>query len=117
MNEFKQNIQEWVKLDNIISEYNNKIKNIKAQRVKLTESLHNQAQHLNILDTNICISDGKLKIQTLKQYQALTLHFIEKCIADCLSSPETVMKIMGHIKESRQVKYREDIKRLKYKTT
>lgn len=115
MNDFKHNIQEWVKLDNMILEYNNKIRNIKTQKVKLTESLYKQAQYLDVLDTNICISDGKIKFQTLKQTKALTLHFIEQCLTDCLSSPSTVQKIMEHIKESRQFKYRDDIKRLTYK--
>lgn len=117
MNDFKHNIQEWVKLDNIILEYNEKIKLAKTKKIKLTESLYKQADTLDILDTNICISDGKLKFQKLKQTQALTLQFVEQCLTECLSSPITVQQIMDHIKESRQIKYREDIKRLTFKTT
>ena len=57
------------------------------------------------------ITDGNLKFQTRKQPAALTLTFIEKCLSDCISNEDHVKQILHYIKEKRESKYINELKR------
>lgn len=117
MDTFKNSIKQWVILDNQLKEYNEKSKIVREKKKEIMQSLYLQADSNNLLDTTIAISDGRLKFQKIKQQQALTLNFIEECLHDCIENEYTVEKIMSHIKNSREVVLREDIKRISNKTT
>lgn len=116
MDTFKRNIKEWVLLDNQLKEYSEKCKIIREKKKDVMQSLYSQADSNNLLDTTIAISDGQLKFHRIKQQQSLTLNYIEECLHDCISNESTVENIMLHIKQSREVVFREDIKRIPNKT-
>ena len=117
MDTFKTNIKQWVMLDNQLKEYNEKSKILREKKKELVQSLYSQADSSNLLETTIAISDGRLTFRKIKQQQALTLDYIEGCLHNCISNESTINKIMSHIKHSREISFREDIKRVLNKTT
>jgi len=117
MDTFKNNIKQWVMLDNQLRECNEKSKMIREEKNNLMQLLYSQADTNNLLETTIAISDGRLRFQKVKIRQALTLNYIEECLHDCISNEDTVESIMTHIRDSREDVFREDIKRFPNKTT
>ena len=44
-------------------------------------------------------------------YVTIILKYIQKCLTECISDENTVEKLMDYIKEKREVKYQNGIKR------
>ena len=78
---------------------------------ELSEKLLEYASDNNLTHKIIEITDGNLKFQTRKQPSALTFTFIEKCLSDCISNEDHVKQILHYIKERRESKYINELKR------
>ena len=57
------------------------------------------------------ISDGRIKFALVKNVRPLTLQYVKQCLTEKIENPETVDKLMNHIKSNRDYTYTEDIKR------
>ena len=57
------------------------------------------------------ISDGNLKFTTVKVTTPLTFKFIEKCLNEIINNSKQVEQIINYLKEKRENKYVEEIKR------
>ena len=69
---------------------------------------------LNLKDfivNNVKITDGKLKFTTVKVQPPLTFKFIQLCLSEIITEEEKVNYIINYIKEKRETKYVEEIKR------
>lgn len=111
MNDFQKHIKTWVQLDNKIQEINHGLKELRDQRSDLGIQLYDYA-HDNELETaTIKISDGKLKFQTTKTMQSISLGLVETCLQDCLKDDTQVSSIIAYIKEARSVKMNRDVRR------
>ena len=104
-------IQEWVTYDNQLKNYNNKVKQLRSKRNELTEYIFDYAEKNNLQNAVIEISDGKLKFQNVKQTSPLNFKFLEKCLNECINDTESVKNIIAYIKQKRDIKYYNDIKR------
>ena len=104
-------IQSWVKLDNDINIHKNKMKELRSQRNDLTEAIFDYAERNNIQNAVIEISDGKLKFQNTKQISPLNFKFLEKCLLECIQDENILKNIIENIKNKRDVKYSNEIKR------
>lgn len=111
MDDFQKQIKTWVQLDNKIQELSHGLKELRDQRNDLGIQLYDYA-HDNELETaTIKISDGKLKFQTTKTMQSISLGLVETCLQDCLKDDKQVASIMAYIKDARSVKINRDVKR------
>lgn len=108
---FEDKIKNWVLADNEIKTYTENLKELKKTRQALTNELQEYIETHELKNAVIQISDGKLKCQQVKAVQPLTLKYIKDCLGQCISNTETVDKLMEYIKEHRDVKYSEEIKR------
>lgn len=113
MEKFKLDIKNWVQIDNIITEKNNELKEMKLQKQELYDNIMTYVEENNLDTTTISISDGSLKFNKNKQIQPLTLSFVKSCLTDLIDSEEQVDVIMKHIKSSRTYKLTNEIKRYK----
>jgi hypothetical protein len=104
-------IQEWVNYDNQIKAHNIKMKELRSKKNQLTESIFDYAEQNNLQNAVIEISDGKLKFQNVKQTNPLNFRFLETCLNECIDNEEHVKNIIKYIKQKREVKYYNDIKR------
>lgn len=109
--EFQNDIKQWVELDNQIRKVNDSVKILRTQRSELNDKINSYVNDNDIKHAVININDGRIKFQNVKVTQPLTLKFIKECLCDCISSEESVEMIMNHIKDKREVKYVEEVKR------
>ena len=109
---FEKQVQDWVNVDNQIKTLGNKMKELREIKN------NNEISILKYIETNklnkatINISDGILKFTDTKQVAPLTLKYVKECLEKCIKNTEQVDYVMNIIKESREVKYNTDIKRI-----
>ena len=108
---FENNIKTWITYDNEIKELNNKLKKLREQKNNLTNDIFNYANEKNIINKNIKINDGNLRFTTVKVTSPLTFKFITNCLSEIINNPEQVKQIIDYLKEKRENKYVEEIKR------
>ena len=108
---FEDNIKKWVQLDNQIKLYNDRIKSLREQKSELTENLFSQAQENDYENAVIQITDGKLKFSNTKVQAPLTFKYIEEILSSTVANPKAREEIIKRLKDSREVKYTQEIKR------
>ena len=108
---FESNIKQWVGYDNQIKDLNNKMKILRENKNNLSNDIFNYVKEKNINDSIIKISDGKLKFAAVKVQAPITFKFLEKCLNEIISEKDKVDQIIKYIKENRETKYVEEIKR------
>lgn len=108
---FENTIQKWVSIDNQIKIYNEKLKSLREEKSNLNEILLRQGTTNNLLNNTIQISDGKLKFVTTKISPPLTFKYVEKSLGDIIKNEAQVKKIMEYLKNHRDIKNIQEIKR------
>lgn len=108
--DFADKVKKWVLLDSqlrIINEKINKIRNMKHEIANDICNCMNEKKNNKIM-----ISDGELKIYEKKEYSPLTYSHVEKCLAELITDKEKVDYIIQYIKNKRETKMVQDIKRI-----
>ena len=108
---FEQQIKEWVQIDNQLKILNEKTKSLREQKNSLNENIINYANKNNILNSQIQISDGKLKFTNTKVASPLTFKYLEKSLGEVIRNENQVKQIMEYIKKKREIKTISEIKR------
>jgi|TARA_R110001599_G_scaffold113994_2_gene279521 hypothetical protein len=108
---FETKIKEWVNIDNQIKHQHDKLKQLREEKNNLNVDLNSYIEKNELNNAIIQISDGSLKYNTLKSTQPLTLKYINGCLTNCITNPETVEQLMIYIKEHRDTKYTTELKR------
>tara|TARA_Y100000022_G_scaffold155743_1_gene137952 strand:- start:5313 stop:5657 length:345 start_codon:yes stop_codon:yes gene_type:complete len=108
--EFQNNIQSWVSLDNRIKNLSQQVKNLRSQRNTLTSNIFTYAESNNLENAIIQITDGKLKFQNVKQTSPLTFRLVQETLLEFFDDNVTE-KIIDRLKNKRDTKYSYDIKR------
>uniref|UniRef100_A0A6C0LBT0 Uncharacterized protein n=1 Tax=viral metagenome TaxID=1070528 RepID=A0A6C0LBT0_9ZZZZ len=111
MKEFEENIQKWVSIDNQLKLLHEKTKELREKKAKLSESLIEFAETHQMSNANIEISDGKLKFAKTRVSEPITLKYLEKSLSSLIRNESQVTQIMEHIKQNREVKLVQEIKR------
>jgi hypothetical protein len=109
---FENNIQQWVTIDNQLKQLNEKAKEIREKKHILEDKITSYvSNNNNPLNSNIKISDGRLKIANTKVMEPITFKYLEKTLNEIIKNESQVKLIMEHIKEKRSVKIVPEIKR------
>jgi hypothetical protein len=108
---FQENIQKWVALDNKIKQINSETRLLRQQKNEISTNIFDYAETNNLQNAIIEITDGKLKFQQSKSSSPLTFKFIESCLNDCIKNEEQVKMIIKFIKQKREFRYSNDIRR------
>ena len=111
MEEFQNNIKQWVTIDNNIKTLSENLKDLKAERSQISDNILNFVEQENLNTTTIQINDGALKFTKTKQTSNLTLSYVKECLEKCISNEDDINTIMHVIKTSRESKYSNEIKR------
>ena len=111
MEEFQNNIKQWVTIDNNIKTLSENLKDLKAERSQISDNILNFVEQENLNTTTIQINDGALKFTKTKQTSNLTLSYVKECLEKCISNEDDINSIMNVIKTSRESKYSNEIKR------
>jgi hypothetical protein len=113
--QFVENIQKWVILDKQLKLVNEKTKEIRENKHRLTNDICDYIQNKNLSSTKIEISDGELKMYEKKEYSPLTFTYIEESLAKILTDKSQVDYVIEFLKKNREVKSSVDIRRTFYK--
>ena len=111
MDEFQENIKDWVTIDNSIKIATEELKQMKTKRSEISDTILDFVETENLNSTTININNGSLKFGTVKQSNGLTLTYVKSCLEKCISNEDDVNSIMDVIKSSREVKVSSEIKR------
>jgi hypothetical protein len=109
---FEGQIQQWVSLDNQLKILTDKVKDLRDRRNNLEENITKYAINHNMSNTTIPISDGKLKITKTRVPEPLTFKYLEKTLSEIIKNESQLKIIMDHVKQKRNIKVVEEIKRL-----
>lgn len=110
---FEDKIKTWVSIDNKIKEHNEELRELRNKRSIISNEVYETVNDNNLSNATIQISDGRLKFQSVKVPQPLTIKFIKECLDDLYDNEEEVNEILKFIKKKREAnsKYIDDIKR------
>ena len=111
MEQFHEDIKQWVAVDTQLKLMNEQSKQLREQRSALAEGIHHHVEGHNLGKAIVNISDGKLRFGSTRHTSPLTLKYVNDCLHDCINNDEQVAQIMKVIKDSRTVNYVSDIKR------
>lgn len=111
MDNFKENIKSWVKLDNEMSILKQQLKELRDRRSQITSDLYTFAEENSLDRSTIEINDGKLRFQKINQSSPLTFKYLEVCLQNCLGDESQVKNIIKYIKSKRETKTHYDIRR------
>ena len=108
---FSDNIKEWVSIDDEIKQLNTSLREKREQRNRvLADIIHHKTS--NGLDNKtIKYNNQMLKFTVTRQYQSITYDFLRSCLTELIDEPDQVDLMMKYIKDKRNYKNVEDIKR------
>lgn len=109
--DFEEQVKNWVVLDNQLRLHNERIKELREKRNRITDKITSYAETNNLTNSRIAITGGQLRFQNNRIATPLTFKFVEKCLSEVISSSEQTTQIMNYIKANREIKYVPDIKR------
>jgi hypothetical protein len=110
-NTLTTSVQKWTVLDSQMKLINERTKQIREMKHKLTEEICDTMISLNQQDKKIQISDGHLKIYEKKEYSPLTYGYIEETLNDVIKNKEHVAQIIAILKDKREITTTYDIRR------
>lgn len=108
---FENQIQNWVSIDNQMRILNEKMKELRDKKNTIGENIIEYAKKNNLSKSTIQISDGKLKFTNIKVASPLTFKYLEKSLSEIIPNESQVKLILDHLKQNREFKMVEDIKR------
>ena len=107
---FKNNIKEWVSVDNELRILTEHVKELRDKRNKVNNNIIRYVETNQLSNSTIQLSDGLLKFYNQKTYAPLTYSFLENTLKDILSIEQT-NQIIKYIKEKRETQTNVCIKR------
>lgn len=109
---YEEQIKEWISLDNQIKSINKNLIELKEKRNKLEKSILEISNNNNISNKIINIGSNKIKLTTSKIAEPLTFKYLEKSLNQIIKNNDQANSILNFIKENRNIKIINEIKRL-----
>ena len=107
---FKNNIKEWVSVDNELRILTEHVKELRDKRNEVNDNIIRYVETNQLCNSTIQLSDGLLKFYNQKTYAPLTYTFLQDTLKDILSIDQT-NQIIKYIKEKRETQTNVCIKR------
>ena len=108
---FENQIAQWVSIDNQLKIANEQIKTLRDKRNTLSENITKYAANNNLSNATVQISDGRLKFANTRVPEPLTFKYLERALGEVIKNESQVSLIMKHLKEKRNIKTIQEIKR------
>ena len=109
---FSLNIQKWVVLDKQLKYVNEKTRQIREARTRLSVDICNYIQQKQWTNKPIEITDGVIKFTEKREYSPLSFSYIEECLDELITDKDKVDYIIQYLKDHREVKTVCDIRRV-----
>ena len=109
--EFKEQIQQWVTIDNQLKIIGERMKELRDKKNEITDQINAHIETAELSNSVVKINDGQLKFIKVKETQPLTFKYLETCLSEIIKNEEQVKKIIEYIKNKREITYVSEIKR------
>lgn len=109
---FEQQVKRWVSLDNKIKELNDEVRRLRDERNEANDAIFSIVEENKLHNAVIKISDGRLEFKKMKVQSPLSLKYVKECLQIFITDVEQVDSIMTYIRDNREVKMVDDIKRV-----
>jgi hypothetical protein len=110
MDNLENNLKQWLKIDNLIQEKNNELRELRLLKTSINEKLFSTIEENNLHNSTFKINNNYIKYTTTKQTSSLSLKYLEKCLMEKINDEGSVKDIMMHIKKNRETKIINEIK-------
>jgi hypothetical protein len=114
--DFATQVRRWVLMDSQLKIINDKSKTIREEKHQLSSKICQHLENSGNAHRKIMIHDGDLKVYEKKDYSPLTFTFLEKHLGKIMTDPNQVEYVIQYLKEQREIKTTNDLKR-SYKNT
>ena len=109
--DFEQNVRKWAILDNNIRASNNKLKEMRSQKAEISSTICEFMKTKGLENKKIEIGDSTISFYDKNEYPALTFGYIEKCLGEIILDKDKVSLIIKHLKDKREIKKSNDLRR------
>ena len=109
--EFKEQIQQWVTIDNQLKIIGERMKELRDKKNEITVQINTHIETAELSNSVVKINDGQLKFIKVKETQPLTFKYLETCLSEIIKNEEQVKKIIEYVKNKREITYVSEIKR------
>ena len=113
----EQQVVTWVKYDDKIKEYQERVKKLREERDKIGSSMiqsvesNEEIDKKNLPKYNITHMNSSLAFQQSKTYENYTNKFYEECFTEFLGSEERARELLEFMKNKRKVETKITLKR------
>ena len=104
-------IKRWVQLDTQLKVINERTKLMRDERGRLSGEICMELNSAGISKQKIMLPDGDLKVYEKKDYSPLTFGFLEQHLGIIMSDPQQVSYVIDYLKQKREIKCSNDLKR------
>jgi hypothetical protein len=109
-NQFIENVQKWVLLDNQIKIVNEKTKKMREMKNSLSEDICKYMNDNDLINKKIGITNGELRIVEKKDYSPLSYGYIEKKLEEIIPDKSHVEFIIQYLKDNREITLSQEIR-------
>jgi hypothetical protein len=111
MASFEQDMRKWAILDNKIRASNNELKALRSQKAEVGSSICEFMKTKGLENKKVDTGDSIISFYEKNEYPALTFGYIEKCLGEIISDKDKIAIIIKHLKDKREIKKSNDLRR------
>ena len=82
------------------------------KNIPIAISVLHEQEYNNLYNNTVTISDGRLRFSNTKTTEPLTFKYLEKSLSEIIKNESQVKAIIEHVKQNREVKVIQEIKRV-----
>jgi hypothetical protein len=109
-NQFIENVQKWVLIDNQLKIVNEKTKKMREMKNSLSEDICKYMNDNDLINKKIGITNGELRIVEKKDYSPLSYGYIEKKLEEIIPDKSHVEFIIQYLKDNREITLSQEIR-------
>ena len=109
-NQFINNVQKWVLIDNQLKIVNEKTKKMREMKNSLSEDICKYMNDNDLINKKIGITNGELRIVEKKDYSPLSYGYIEKKLEEIIPDKSHVEFIIQYLKDNREITLSQEIR-------
>ena len=109
-NQFTENVQKWVLIDNQLKIVNEKTKKMREMKNTLSEDICKYMNENNLVNKKIGITNGELRIVEKKDYSPLSYGYIEKKLEEIIPDKSHIEFIIQYLKDNREITVSQEIR-------
>jgi len=109
--DFERDMRKWAILDNKIRASNQELKTMRSQKAQLGSTICEFMKTKGLENKKVDTGDSVISFYEKNEYPALTFGYIEKCLGEIISDKDKVAVIIKHLKDKREIKKSNDLRR------